>query len=557
MQEEEILERLQGPIKEWRPHPRQIKFLQVPYNIFEVLYGGALGGGKSEVGLVSPIVCQTVKSKIPLYQHPSFTGIIFRRTNPQLEKSLIPRARLMYEAVGAKYNETKKLFTFPNKDGVLKAGGKVFLSHMETEKDVTEHDTNEYQYVFIDQAEQFTEYMLRYIASRIRSSNPDLPAIYRLSANPGGESHVFLRDRFVTPDPQGNVVLHDTATKTKRIFIPARLEDNPSLEENDPDYRNRLQLLPPEERAAKISGDWFSFTGQMFGEFRATRIPGEADNALHICKPFLIPTFWPRILAIDWGYKAMTFAIWATISPDKRCYIYRCHEAVRQTTRVWASDIARLSQDEIISRNPVDPSAWHERGQELTIAQEYAQASGFRPEKADNDRHSGVQLIHEYLRFEKKPPRTTPETGYDADVAAKILRLQGLKAHEDYLSLFREEEPEGNIPLLQIFEPTLHTGTGTLIDTFPNAQYDDKDKEDYKEFDGDDPIDAVRYLLKAVSVYIETVLMKTKYFEQEADIVRKLEGDGDMHSYYMAMGYLEHNKKRKLPRAVRLQARRF
>ncbi len=41
METEEILERLEHPFEEWRPTPRQTTFLQIPYNIFEALYGGA------------------------------------------------------------------------------------------------------------------------------------------------------------------------------------------------------------------------------------------------------------------------------------------------------------------------------------------------------------------------------------------------------------------------------------------------------------------------------------------------------------------------------------
>ncbi len=556
MEQEEILARLETVFSEWRPTDRQEQFLAVPYDVFEVLYGGALGGGKSEVGLILPLVCKTNKTKIQLCNHPEFTGIIFRRTYQQLEKSLIPRAKIMYEAVGAKYNETKKLFEFPNKDGVPKGGGKVFLSHMENEKDVLQHDTNEYNYVFIDQAEQFTEFQLRYIASRVRRSNPDLPAIYRLSANPGGISHIYLRKRYVEPAKEGHVLLRDKITNTSRIFIPAKLEDNPHLELNDPDYRNRLMLLPEAERQAKISGDWFAFVGQIFSEFRRSRVPGEPDNAIHVCSPFVIPSFWPRILAIDWGYKNWTFAGWAAISPERRVFIYRCYAAKEKTIRVWSADIARLSEGENIVRIPLDPSAWQGRGHEMTLMQEFAEYSRMNPEKADNDRLSGVELIHEYLRFNAKPARTTPLGGYNQDIAMRILRLQGNDKFEEYMNMFKPEEPETNLPKLQIFEPSSHTGTKELIDAIEIAQYCDQTKdgkaiEDYKEFDGDDPIDMLRYMLKAISVYLDDVLEKTKYFERESDIVRDLHSNGDMTSYYMRMQKLESDQRSDYPRPVR------
>jgi hypothetical protein len=551
MEQEEILARLDTKFTQWRPTERQSFFLSVPYEVFEVLYGGALGGGKSEVGLIVPLVLKTILTGIQLYEHPSFVGIIFRRTYQQLEKSLIPRAKLMYEAVGAKYNETKKLFEFPDKNGIEKAGSKVFLSHMENEKDVLQHDTNEYNYVFIDQAEQFTEFQLRYISSRVRRSNPDLPAIYRISANPGGVSHTYLRKRYIEPAREGHVLLVDKITNTSRMFVPAKLEDNPHLEENDPDYRNRLMLLPESERAAKMSGDWFTFSGQKFSEFRSIRIPNEPENAIHICKSFVIPPFWPRILAIDWGYKAYTFAGWAAISPNKRVYIYRCYAAKQKTTRTWAADIGRLSQDENIVRNPVDPSAWQNRGYEMTIVQEYEVYSGLFPEKADNDRISGTQLIHEFLRFTPKPARTTPREGYNQDVAMRIMRLQGIEKFEEYVNLFKAEEPEKNLPLLQIFEPSIHTGTKLLVETIPIAQYSEKHKEDYEEFDGDDPIDMLRYMLKAISVYIDDVLSKTNYFEKEATIVRDLATTGDMTSYYMRMDKLESDERLNAPRTVR------
>ncbi len=536
---EEVLSQSLTSFTEWRPTERQADFLQIPYDVFEVLYGGALGGGKSEVLLVAPIVLRTKSSGRQLYEHPEFTGIIFRRTFPQLEKSLIPRAKLLYNPLGASYNETKKLFTFPS-------GAKIFLGHMERDSDVLQHDTNEYHYVGIDQAEQFTEFQLRYISSRIRSSNPDLPTLYRLAANPGGESHTFLRDRFVAPEPHGNVILVDKVTRLKRIYIPAKLEDNPYLLSNDPDYINRLNLLPESEKAAKISGDWFTFAGQVFSEFRLKPLPGEPDNACHLVSPFPIPIYWPKILAIDWGYDHYTAAGWGAISPNGRLYVYRTKKWRRTTTKEWASDIAYISRDDgNIIRNPLDPSAWQNRGQ-LTVSQEYQSASGLTPEKADNDRHSSIALLHEYLRFRPKPKVKIPLEGFDPDKASRILRLDGLKGYNDYLNLFTPEEPEGNIPILQIFDTERD-----LIESIQLAQYDEKDREDVAKWDGDDHFDMLRYMVKASKVYLEESVRTQKHLAIRDRIEEQYKSTGDMHSYYMQMEKLERDGIGSYPKAVR------
>ena len=526
----------------WRPHPRQEMALAVPDSVFEMLYGGALGGGKTDFLLSIPIVKQTLDKEKQLYQHPYFKGIIFRRKFTELDKEVIPRAKHWYGRIlGAKYNETKHAFYFPS-------GAIMFLSHMEKEDDVFSHDTNEYNFVGVDQAEQFTPFQLQYITSRIRSSRRDLPKIFRLTANPGGESHIYLRDRFVVPCVQGNAIIYDKTSKTKRIFIPARLEDNPSLDLIDPEYRNRLELLPESERKAKIDGDWFAFSGQVFSEIRLKKVQGEPENAIHIIPSFEIPMWWPKILAIDWGFKAYTSSGWAAISPDLRLFVYRHYKVKKTNVSSWASDIKRLSQyDENLKTPVLDPSAWQERGVE-TIADQFIKWSGFYPKKADNDRLGGKQLLHDFLRWKPKPQKYIPPEGFNLEKSHWILRNHGPKAYKNYCYAFAPEEPETNLPRLQFFE-----SCKDIAETISICQYNEKEskKEDVQPFDGDDNYDMIRYLIKEADNYIQEIKSKKSKYDLQSKIMDSFEENSDYFKLNMQMLHYEKELRNQGPKPVR------
>ena len=524
------IEYFEGGVRRiWEPSHKQEKFLSLPFEVFEAFFGGSVGGGKSELLVLIPILFDWIKK-------PHFRGIIFRRTIPELKESLIPRSQEIYEALGAVYNATDHIWKFPS-------GATIKFSHLESMDDARSHDTAEFHYAGFDELTHFEEEEYTYIvATRVRSTDPELPACVRAASNPGNIGHAWVRTLFVEPDREGagDTIIYDEATQTYRAFVRARLTDNPYLMAADPNYINRLRRLPPAEYKAKVEGDWWVFAGQVFEELRLYRFPGEPENAIHIVEPFRVPIFWTRFISIDWGgtnpdLKAKTIAGWYAIAPGGRTYKYREYTSKGKIAE-WGADVSRLSTGERISRVCLDPSAWHERGDPRTIAQQFIDASGFRQtQRASNDRIGGKQLLHEYLRWKPRPARYVPPEGFDAELAQRIFRIHGTKGLTEYREMFEPEKAEGVIPKLQLFRTCVET-----IDVLPKCVYNEskkagKNPQDVKEFDGDDPYDETRYAMSVAESLSDSSDEEHKRLVTEGKIVDKLEATGDQTAYYRAM----------------------
>lgn len=525
----------------WKPNKKQEELLMLPDSVFEALYGGAAGGGKSEVLIVLPLARA-------FHENPRFKGIIFRRTYKELDDEIIPRSRHWYAPSGARYNESKKRWIWPS-------GAVMQFGHMQYEEDCRLYDSAEYNYIAFDELTSFLQSQYVYVSTtRCRTSSPDLPAFVRAASNPGNIGHHWVRERFVDPAPAGTLV-RDTVSKSKRIFIPAKVDDNPHV---DPGYAARLELLPEAERRAKKDGDWYTFDGQVFDEFRERHKENEPENAVHVIPPREVPIWWPRVLAIDWGFTAMTYALWAAITPNDRVLCYREYGIKKAKISEWATRLGVLSQGEEYKDIVLCQSAWQDKGEELTIADQLKKYSGLKARRADNNRVLGKQLIQEYLRWKPKPnSKSLPVNLFDAEQANGILRNKGLEAYKQYYDSFQPEVPEDNLPKLQIFS-TLRL----LIETLPKCLYKNKDRltgkpaEDVQEFEGDDPYDNLRYLIEAVNQHIHHNKSEHTFRTEVDDILNEVAATNDQTRFYRRMNFVEAKSPKLKPVHRRSQYRR-
>lgn len=250
---------------------------EVPQHAFlwlwqkEALYGGAAGGGKSDALLMAALQYVNV---------PGYAALILRRTYADLSLpgAIMDRANSWLRPTAATWHDGKKTWTFPS-------GATLTFGYLDSANDKYRYQGPEFQYIGLDELTQIRLADYTYLFSRLRKPSEGLlskvPLRMRSASNPGGKYYQWVTDRFP-------VMPGDTPQmKGGRIFIPAKLDDNPHVDHTS--YRSSLSELTPEEQAQLLNGDWTirapgpwafrhehldaAFTlGQRFDELRARGI---------------------------------------------------------------------------------------------------------------------------------------------------------------------------------------------------------------------------------------------------------------------------------------------
>lgn len=222
---------------QWKPNPGpQTEILT--RTEFELGFGGARGGGKTDAGLA----WLSRDSN-----HPKFRALVIRKNATDLSDWL-ERASAFYAGTGAKRIGTH--IQFPS-------GGIIRTGHLKDDNAFGKYQGHEYQRMLIEELPQIgSEANYLKLAASCRSTIPELRPQIMSTFNPDGPGFFWVKKRFnIEGIPLKPIVTIDKMTGLTRCFVPSKLSDNPYLNQ-DETYKAFLNGLPDGLREAWRDGSW-------------------------------------------------------------------------------------------------------------------------------------------------------------------------------------------------------------------------------------------------------------------------------------------------------------
>jgi phage terminase large subunit len=367
-------------------------------------YGGARGGGKSHA--------VRIKAVLGALHYPGIKILIIRRIYQELQKNHIePMIKMVPSEIG-QYNGALHTMYFLN-------GSTIQFGHWQGMASEAEYRGQEYDWIFMDEATEFSEMEFRTLGGCLRGVN-EIPKRFYLTCNPGGVGHRWVKRLFIDRDfktdsknPEENENPNDYAP-----LIFATVEDNKDLMKASPAYVQMLSALPENIRRAHRYGDWDALSGAYFPEF----------SEKHLFDPsFKIPDSWVRYRAFDYGLD-MLACYWIAVDYTGRCYVYR----ELKMSGLIVSDAAReildrtLPQERIsVTFAPLD--IWStQKDTGKTMAELFMQ-NNVAIVKASNSRVQGWLQLKELL---KEMPDGKPGILFSRDCKGIIEDIQSIQADD-------------------------------------------------------------------------------------------------------------------------------
>ena len=450
----------------WKPHKGQQTLALQVNDVSEILYGGSRGGGKTDAGIV-----WLLKES----NNPNFRGLVIRKNSEDLADWIDRAGRLYTHA------------TISGKPATIKfpSGAIIRTGHLKDDQAYTKYQGHEYHRIVIEELTQIpTEESYLKLISSCRSTVEGLTPQVFATANPGGKGHNWVKQRWQIGVKPVNKSFPDPVSKRLRMFIPATVDDNPTLVKSDPDYVRFLDSLPEPLRSAWRNGDWNVFSGQYFAEFHPRVHHISEDNAkrLGYGRPHN-----SKYIGIDWGFANPFACVWIEVTPNNRVFCYRELYGTEKHPTQWGEQISELSREETIVMSMGDPSMW--------------QRNPMSWNKPENPMYSPTSVANGLIGDPSRPmvPNLQP---------ANNNRVNGWRNLAQLMHFTDKKAP--NFFIVQGSCPN-------LLRTIPMQIRDEKNPEDVDTTGEDHILDALRYALSSV---IAPVAPSKKLTKIDRDIER-------------------------------------
>lgn len=388
-----------GPQVIWKPQEGpQTALIECP--TFEVFYGGARGGGKTESSIGDWL------QHASLYGQDAI-GIFVRRKFKQLAE-VIARTKQIFPKLGAKYNEQRAEWLMPG-------GARLKFVYLERDSDAEQYQGHNYTRVYVEEVTNFpSPAPIDKLRATLRSG-AGVPVGMRLTGNPGGPGHNWVKKRYIDPCPSGYKLIKESCdveidgeirtVELERVFIPSKLGDNMLLLRNDPTYVLRLRQSGSEALVkAWLEGNWDIVDGAYFTELDEN-LHGRDSSIIRAAPPNTV-----RFRSFDWGsYRPFSVGWWAIAdgtwpreNPLPKGSIFRYREwygasginkGLGSTADVVAREILDMEGEERIRYAVADPAIFIRNGGP-SIAESMAKC---RWHKADNKRLPGWEQVRQRL----------------------------------------------------------------------------------------------------------------------------------------------------------------
>lgn len=276
--------------------PKQLEAAQAVEDYTYILFGGAVGGGKSF--FLRWIAVYLLMIYFAQIQKPGIRVGLFCEDYVALADRHL--SKIQYE-----FPEWLGTLNRSNHEFVLKDGYGAGVIVFRNLDDPSKYLSSEFAAILVDEVTMNERSVFDFLNLRRRWPGIENTK-FICASNPGGIGHGWVKKLWIDRDFTG-----EQFDPKDFVFVRSQAKDNKYLPES---YSKQLEGLPEKMRKAFLEGNWDIFEGQYFPEFSKDK---------HVIEPFEIPQGWTRFRSIDYGYEAPAAVLWYAVDYDGNVYVYR------------------------------------------------------------------------------------------------------------------------------------------------------------------------------------------------------------------------------------------